>query len=303
MAIFRAFRCPLWLAPLALLSACAKQASSTQSPLVKIEEGSFWMGSDAEERAQAIENLAAFDPSAWRHVYSWIKKELPRQKRNTHAYELMRLAVTNYDYYRFVQDTGRPEPYVSEDEWDSMQTNIPYNQTISALWVGGRPPKGQERHPVTFVSHRDAQEYCHWWGASLGGRGRLPTEDEWERAARGDHGQHYPWGNEYRPTLLNAYETNLSKTSPVSAFSGGVSPYGALGMAGNVFEWTATPDGDQGFIVKGGAFELSAAMARAAARHARPAAQKHMAIGFRCVFVRNQEQPTAPKAKTQVQAR
>lgn len=286
----------LALVPLFATSACNKTQSGTQSPLVKINEGSFWMGSDAQERATAIETLAAFDPSAWRHVYGWIKNELPRQQRNTSSYEIMRLAVTQYDYYRYIQLTGQPEPFVSEKDWESMGTHIPYPEIRPAMWVQGRPPKDRGRHPVTFVSHDDAQRYCQWWGHELGGKGRLPREDEWERAARGDKGQHYPWGNELRPALLNAYESNIAQTSPVSAFSEGVSPHGAVGMAGNVFEWTDTQAPDLGYIVKGGAYDLSGAMARPAARHSRPAAQKHAAIGFRCVFVRKDSKPSSSES-------
>lgn len=285
----------LCLLSLALFSSCKKDKAKTHSPLVAIPEGSFWMGSDAEERAEAVEKLSTFAPKSWRHVYAWIKEELPLQQRTTHGFEIMRMAVTQYDYYRFVHSTGHPEPFVSEHSWERMQTHIPYEDLRPSLWVQGRPAKGRGRHPVNFVSHEDARHYCDWWGAQLGGRGRLPTEDEWERAARGDKGQHYPWGNDFRPALLNAYETNIMQTTPVSAFSAGASPHGLLGAAGNVFEWTATPGEDQGFIVKGGAFDLSAAMARPAARHSRPAAQKHVAIGFRCVFVRkDQKNPKAP---------
>lgn len=304
MAVSRSTLSLVWALPLGLTLSCTKRAPTTNSPLVKVNEGSFWMGSDSEERAEAIEQLATFDPASWRHVYAWIKNELPRQKRSTSSYEIMRLAVSQYDYYKFVRATGHPEPFVDAASWDAMQTNIPYDEARAFFWEQGRPAKGRARHPVTFVSHIDAQRYCAWWGEQLGGRGRLPTEDEWERAARGDTGQYYPWGNEFRPAFLNAYESNLAQTTPVSAYAEGVSPYGALGMAGNVLEWTATPEEDQGFIVKGGAFELSAAMARPAARHTRPASQKHMAIGFRCIYVRDIEPKTAkPSSATPSPAR
>lgn len=273
---------------LALLAgACAQKSPPLRSPLVQIKEGSFWMGSDPDERAHAVESLASHDPQAWRHMYTWIKNELPRQQRSTSSYEIMRFAVTQYDYHRFVLETGHSEPFISEANWAAMQTHIPYAEVRSLFWTKGQPRKGRARHPVTFVSHVDAESYCAWWGQNMGGKGRLPTEDEWERAARGDQGNYYPWGNNVRPALLNAYESKILSTTPVSAFAGGASPHGVLGMAGNVLEWTSTPGQGQDYIVKGGAYELSAAMARPAARHARPSAQKHAVIGFRCVFVRD----------------
>jgi len=88
-----------------------------------------------------------------------------------------------------------------------------------------------DNDPVILVSWYDAQDYCHW------AERVLPTEAQWEKAARGTEGQIYPWGNEAPNSTLSNYDGNVGNTTAVGSYLQGASPYGAMDMAGNVWEW------------------------------------------------------------------
>ncbi len=89
------------------------------------------------------------------------------------------------------------------------------------------------------VSWNEAAAYANWLSKKTGEDYRLPTEAQWEKAARGTKGWIYPWGNEFDKNLCNSDECGLDRTSPVGIFPGGESPYGSMDMAGNVWEWCA----------------------------------------------------------------
>jgi formylglycine-generating enzyme required for sulfatase activity len=114
---------------------------------------------------------------------------------------------------------------------------------------------GQANHPVTQVTLHDAVKYCEWltetlksWEGApeaiarlvrgLGWQATLPSEAEWEKAARGDRGQIFPWGDTPNPNAANYAEAGVGQTTAVGCFPAGASPYGGLDMAGNVWEWT-----------------------------------------------------------------
>ena len=109
-------------------------------------------------------------------------------------------------------------------------------------WQGGKPPTGEERHPVDYVNWKDCRGFCDWLNGKVQvvmGKGsvRLPSEAEWEKAARGTDGRTYPWGNQEPDKSLLNYDQNEGGTTPVGKYPKGASPYGALDMAGNVWEW------------------------------------------------------------------
>jgi formylglycine-generating enzyme required for sulfatase activity len=96
---------------------------------------------------------------------------------------------------------------------------------------------GRGNRPVINVSWVEAAAYCGWLSKKTGLNFKLPTEAQWEKAARGTKGLIYPWGNKFVKNICNSYESGLGKTIPVGEFSAGVSPYGCIDMAGNVWEW------------------------------------------------------------------
>jgi len=148
--------------------------------------------------------------------------EHPQRKVTLDAYRIYKCEVTNSQFRRFVGETG----YRAEGQWEKFSLT------------------GRDDHPVINVTWNDARRYCQWAG------GRLPTEAEWEKAARGTDGRMYPWGNEWDRNKCNNVTTDsaiykasrvdlrLGKgTTPVGTFPEGASPYGCLDMAGNVWEW------------------------------------------------------------------
>ena len=136
----------------------------------------------------------------------------PEHVVNLPAFKMDKYLVTNAQYAKFVAATGY---------------RIPLD------WKGGKIPKGQELYPVTMVTWADANAYAKW------AHKRLPTEAEWEKAARGTDGRRWPWGNKMDPTRLNTYYT-VGSATPVDKYPNGASPYGLLDMAGNVNEWTSS---------------------------------------------------------------
>lgn len=148
------------------------------------------------------------------------------------------------------EDEGPPHEVFVETFYIDLYetTNAHYKRYLDA--TGARAPllfrrgtyrPGLANHPVVYVSWKDADAFCRWRGK------RLPNEAEWEKAARGDDGRHFPWGMQFDANLANTPQYSLSRgisvskggTMPVGSFEGGKSPYGLYDMAGNVYEWVS----------------------------------------------------------------
>jgi formylglycine-generating enzyme required for sulfatase activity len=209
--------------------------------------------------------------------------KLPLERVIVKGFTIAETEVTNSQYAEFVRETAHPAP---------------------ADWKAGEFPKGTENFPVTNVSFQDANAFCKWLEKKIGLPVRLPTEAEWELAARGNGGNKYPWGSEWNKQAVISKE-NGGKISAVKSFSLNRSPFGAYDMAGNVWEWTqdkvgrneavtdeevkeALETGQVLRIVKGGSSLIPAAQISAQARYEIPENTKVPSVGFRYVVERKQ---------------
>jgi formylglycine-generating enzyme required for sulfatase activity len=267
-----------------VLGMTAAACGGVAPAVVTVPAGSFVAGSDRSEREAAYRlDARAYDHDLTRQG-RWYEDEPARQAVETPAFAITVTPITNAQYERFVASTGRPVPGVDAETWAGYGLIHPFDRTRRHAWRDGRPPPGRESHPVVLVTHDDAEAYAAWLSGETGRRWRLPTETEWEKAARGTDGRMFPWGDGFDPLLLNSDDKGPFDTTPVGAYPDGASPFGLLDAAGQVFEWTATPAGSGRFIVKGGSWDdKGCGVCRPAARHGRPADLKHILIGIRLV--------------------
>ncbi len=185
------------------------------------------------------------------------------------AFRIGRYLVTQAQYAAFLQAHPEiPVPYVDED-WARVYNWDPEQRTY---------PAGRSNQPVVLVNWDEAAAYCAWAG------GRLPTQEEWERAARGSDGRSYPWGETCTATHANTRESGVGGPTPVGVFVEGESSSGALDMAGNVWEWTGSDYDQNTKVLRGGAWNFTAESARSfVSERSRPYNRSH-AISFRVVF-------------------
>ncbi|MBN2326473.1 MAG: formylglycine-generating enzyme family protein [Candidatus Omnitrophica bacterium] len=182
---------------------------------------------------------------------------VPRHESAAHrvylpAYWIGRYEATNEQYEIFIEDGGYDDPsYWTPEGWKARQE---YGWSEPRCWRD--PDYRGGRHvnlPVCALSWHEAQAYCRWLSQKTGRPYRLPTEMEWEKAARGEDGRIFPWGGEWGPNFCNWYgylgEMRKKKgdtdrflgLAPVGSFENGKSPWGCFDMAGNVLEWCSDP--------------------------------------------------------------
>ncbi len=232
--------------------------------MVLVSAGPFTMGSPGK----ALDEDAA---------------ERPVHQVDLPAFLIDKCEVTTAQYAEFLNAVKRTadvagRPYVGLDEYLSLEQ-------IGGQW---RPKKGMEKYPMGNVTWYGAAAYARWAGK------RLPTEAEWEKAARGTDGRKFPWGN----TMDFArFRLGVDRFSPVGSVAEGASPYGCLNMADNVWEWTSSvfkpypynaadgredPQSSERRVARGGSFAGEPEIAHAAYRFRPEPGFHHRYLGFRC---------------------
>ncbi|MEI7642908.1 MAG: bifunctional serine/threonine-protein kinase/formylglycine-generating enzyme family protein [Chloroflexales bacterium] len=186
--------------------------------LIPIPAGPFLMGSSDAD-------TLAYDDEKPQHTLTlpdfWIAKT----------------PVTNAQFRPFVEGDGyRNRQYWTQAGWQWCQKE----KLVKPLYWDDKQWWNGDNYPMVGVSWFEAVAYCRWLSAQTGHEFRLPSEAEWERAARGTDGRIWPWGNTWEAGRCNSKESGIGKTTPVSQYPNGASPYGVLDMAGNVWEWCAT---------------------------------------------------------------
>lgn len=229
--------------------------ASVALEMVTIPAGNFTMGSSNADIQSVVSECNGVEGNCQE---AWFGSEKPARTVFVDIFNISKYEVTNTQYNACVNAgiCGVAGRSITDD-------NITYNPGFFA-----------DNLPVVGVSWQDASTFCNWLS------GRLPTEVEWEKAARGSGDQRrYPWGSDYDPS-----RANLSSGYPtaVGRYPGGASPYGIMDMAGNVFEWTATADGDK-YILRSGGWNNYYYRGRVTDRGTKlPPGFANYDIGFRC---------------------
>ncbi len=248
--------------------------SAIEPELVHVPAGEFLMGStEAQVKDVIAQGLQE----------EYAKRELPQHSLVLPEYWMAKYPVTNAEYQAFVQAVNHAPP---------------------RGWDGPNYPEGIGDHPVVNVTWHDAVAYCEWLSQATGKPYRLPSEAEWEKAARGTDGWIYPWGNNWDAQKCNTSDGGVGGTTPVGQYSPqGDSPYGCADMAGNVWEWTLSlldkypcPDdakqraaredlnSTNNRVLRGGSFSGNARFARGACRYRDlPDFRNYDVVGFRVI--------------------
>ncbi len=198
--------------------------------------------------------------------------------------EMVRVPAGEFLYGGNKKKINLPEFWIDKEP----VTNAEYARFVAAKeylppahWRGLQPPKDLIDHPVVNVSWNEAVAYATWAGK------RLPTEQEWEKAARGTDGCLYPWGDQEPTDKHCNFGENVESTTPVGKYSPqGDSPYGCVDLAGNVWEWTDSDFASSSKVLRGGSWANAVDYVRSTHRNASVPDFRSVDLGFRCVAVR-----------------
>jgi formylglycine-generating enzyme required for sulfatase activity len=223
-------------------------AGKAQFKFVRVPAGEFFMGSTDQDHHARAE-------------------EKPQRLVYLPEFWISKFTITDADYLAYSKDMHIPRPA----HWESQKNNT-----------------SRLRTPVVYVSAGDAVGFCEWLSLISRRKIRLPTEQEWEKAARGADGRIYPWGDTWGPRLCNGGNASMpGQLMPVGSFSpAGDSPYGAADMLGNVWEWTSSvfADWTTRQVLRGGCYSCPYHQLRCAYRYSVEPDFRGAAVGFRVVM-------------------
>ena len=241
-----------------VVSSCLNTGTTNEDKVIEkdgmimIPGGDFWMGTKKSDAVKIAKEYG--------YHLSWISSEIKEKETSLPSYWIDKYPVTNSEYLKFCEATQHRTP----QDWDN-----------------GKPLQSRLNHPVTMVDKADATAYAEWAGKSL------PTEAQWEKAARGTDGQIFPWGNKFKKNACNWNRIGLNNetTTEVNTFANGVSPYGVWDMCGNVMEWCADGPGVGSAFLKGGSWITSSIFGLRVAAHDNSGSDLNVSefYGFRCI--------------------
>ncbi|MEL7674113.1 MAG: SUMF1/EgtB/PvdO family nonheme iron enzyme [Chloroflexota bacterium] len=283
------------------------------SELVAVNGGSFTMGTTTEEASQAVDECALYDKQC---DILWTQDSTPAHQVTLDPYQIEITEVTTSQYVAFLNWMGPDSHKTGCLGQPCVNTSVEQPETSYINYDGEeysvKNPQFYSNHPVTQVTWWGAEAYCNALGR------RLPTEAEWEHAARGADNNYYPWGFTFDGTQAMSSIAEAPGTVPVTQFPGGASPYGALNMAGNVEEWvqdwySATyyselatnptlalnpqgPISGTERVLRGGSWDTIPLFLRTMHRRSQPPGEPTAAIGFRCVSDTPGQSLSAPLA-------
>lgn len=293
----------------------SKMPGSTADRL--ISAGPFIMGSNKTDATGKQQEYGLVKPL--------FLDEHPEHQVELPSYYIDTYEVTNLQYKQFVQATGYAEPFPwTQNGYNLLQTRLRASDLDSLRWIATEyfkfdldtrqmskadlmkamsdDQRNKDRLPVSSVTWQDADRYCQWVGK------RLPTEAEWEKAARGTQGAEYPWGDDWDTAKANVgddadWEGGIA---PVGSYENNKSAFGVFDMAGNVWEWTASwyqpypksdytakEFGETYKVIRGGGggvghYSLSYFFRSAMRGNALPTTQSED-VGFRCARSANEQ--------------
>ena len=253
--------------------------------MAAVPAGEFQMGTTDAEVQDVLQLCREYSGNC---EEKWFDSEQPAHTVTLESFWLDRTEVTNAQFADFLNEQEKQSKNVMT--WIDLDSS---NSQIEAVNSQYQPQSSLDEYPVGLVSWEGARAYCEWAG------GRLPTEAEWEYAARGPESRIFPWGDQFDGAKLNYRSSSdgYAESAPVGSFLGGASWCDALDMSGNVAEWTAdwfgsykdeaqtNPKGPalgQYRVNRGGSFRSAPYETRSASRGAGSPTDTNRAIGFRC---------------------